>query len=588
MEVDEKGPETTEEKPVATEENVEKKEETKPVEKAPLTTPVAPTKPKKRGYFWLILILIILILALGGYIVYGKYGDQIKKALGLSPSQSFSSSDSAKTTDTAAPATVTKIVDEGVTWQTPVKLADLGLFAADPGFEGLGGYTGTNYYTVGTTSTGGQIVVAEVSTMNTTVFRFIKRGDIYYLIALNSPKVDTTAGYINNLFQTDNTYFLKSLAPDKSISKGETELIYQTDGTITAEAGFTSSSQIVDTKWGGLFLETGKAFDSSSGTASTARYYIKLNDSTKAYYDPKPTFLRDDKTFNATFSDTTKAKITFEKMKTNGCGFGVSTFPLATATALSAKTQIATSTAGSKLYSFTLATDPLAKYAYSIYSVGQNTLKPIDQFLKDYGILIWIDDYGNAIIYSNSNYAPMAECGKPVIYLYPTTPTQVSVKVGASITKSEPVYNGIWNVLATPSGMLTVSGKNYDSLFWEGLGFGEYPQINSGAIVESSQVTAKIKADLTQIGLNTKEITDFSDFWLPKMPVAKYTRLTWLLNDEMNKLAPLSVSPKPDCVIRVFLDFAGQDELSNIAPQTLPTLNRSGFTLVEWGGLLRK
>lgn len=579
-----------EDKPIGSEPQERPAEEEKKVEEQPAKA-AASKKRKKGAGFWVVLILIILIVLAGGYLAYAKYGEQIgNKLFGPAPKDSSSESSSSSntaTTDDTTPV-VTKVVDDGVTWITPVKLADLGLFSKDPNFEGLGEYLGTTYYKVATTSTGGEIIVAEVSSSGSGIFRFIKRNNQYYLISLNSSKVSSEAGYLTNGFTTDSSYFLKSLAPDKSITKSETELIYQEDGTITAESGFTAGAQIVDTAWGGLYLETGKAFDSSSGTASTARYFIKLNDSTKAYYDPKPTFLKDDKTFTATFTDAAKAKLTFEKMKTNGCGFGASTFPLAAATALGNKVQVAASTAGSKLYSFTLATDPLAKYAYSIYTTGQTTLKPITTFLSDYGIVIWVDDYGNAIIYTNTNYAPLAECGKPVIYLYPETTTQVSVQVGANITKSDPAYQNVWNVLATPSGMLTVAEKQYDSLFWEGIGWGKYPEISSGTVVETKNVAEKIKSDLTRIGLNEKEIADFSEFWLPKMPTSKYTRLTWFTTKEMDQLAPLKVSPKPDTSIRVFLDFAGLDSQESIAPQTLPHYNRNGFTLVEWGGLLRK
>jgi len=57
---------------------------------------------------------------------------------------------------------------------------------------------------------------------------------------------------------------------------------------------------------------------------------------------------------------------------------------------------------------------------------------------------------------------------------------------------------------------------------------------------------------------------------------------------EMNNLAPLTVSPKPDTMIRVFLDFEGLDQPVNLIPQKLFAPQRKGFTLIEWGGLLIK
>jgi hypothetical protein len=118
------------------------------------------------------------------------------------------------------------------------------------------------------------------------------------------------------------------------------------------------------------------------------------------------------------------------------------------------------------------------------------------------------------------------------------------------------------------------------------LGFGSYPAINEGTIVESSKVKSTIESQLTYIGLNKTEISDFLEFWMPKMPSKKFVRLTWLQNKEMDKLAPLSISPKPDNIIRVFLDFEGLDSSIAIKSQNLIRGERNGFTAVEWGGLL--
>lgn len=92
---------------------------------------------------------------------------------------------------------------------------------------------------------------------------------------------------------------------------------------------------------------------------------------------------------------------------------------------------------------------------------------------------------------------------------------------------------------------------------------------------------------MKEMGLSDKEIADFKEFWLPKMPATPYVRLSWLLTPEMDTLAPLAVSPKPDSSIRVFLDFEGLNSKIDIAPQVLPHYERKGFTLVEWGGLLK-
>jgi hypothetical protein len=178
-------------------------------------------------------------------------------------------------------------------------------------------------------------------------------------------------------------------------------------------------------------------------------------------------------------------------------------------------------------------------------------------------------------------------CAKPVVYLYPTASTVVNVRVGANVTVSDPQYPaGGWrNVLAQPSGKLTYEGKNYESLFWEGTGYGEYPGISSGTVVKKADVVATMKRQLAEQGLNAKETSDFVAFWQDKIPSKPYVRLTWLNTAQMNTLAPLYINPKPDTVLRVFLDMEGFDTKIELPAQKLTSTFRHGFTVVEWGGL---
>lgn len=213
----------------------------------------------------------------------------------------------------------------------------------------------------------------------------------------------------------------------------------------------------------------------------------------------------------------------------------------------------------------------------------------ISQFKQNNGIYLAKDGLGRWIVMTNPNYFPMGGCAKPVVYLYPTITTLAGVSVGADVTKSEPLYPvGGWKgVLAQPNGNLQYQGKAYDSLFWEGYGKGAYPEITSGSFVKHADAEQKIKADLAQQGLNSKEINDFWAFWSAKIPNKQYVRITWLGKSQLQTLAPLYVTPKPDTVIRVFLDMEGVDAPYRLAQQSLFAPKRTGFTVVEWGGLAR-
>ena len=88
--------------------------------------------------------------------------------------------------------------------------------------------------------------------------------------------------------------------------------------------------------------------------------------------------------------------------------------------------------------------------------------------------------------------------------------------------------------------------------------------------------------------MSAKESADFLDFWSDKLPKTPYVRLTWFTTKQMDELAPLFVSPRPDSVIRIFLDFQGYQTKISLPAQKLSAIPRTGFTVIEWGGLLRK
>jgi hypothetical protein len=103
--------------------------------------------------------------------------------------------------------------------------------------------------------------------------------------------------------------------------------------------------------------------------------------------------------------------------------------------------------------------------------------------------------------------------------------------------------------------------------------------------VKHADVVATMRTQLGQQGLEQNEINDFVDYWKDRIPEQPYVRLTWFNTDQMNELAPLSITPKPTTTIRVFLDMAGFDKPFVMPAQHFSAPERKGFTAVEWGGL---
>jgi hypothetical protein len=183
----------------------------------------------------------------------------------------------------------------------------------------------------------------------------------------------------------------------------------------------------------------------------------------------------------------------------------------------------------------------------------------------------------------------MAEMGKPVIYLYPEKPTWVSVNVQPTdgISVSEPAIFDGWNVWANPNGQLINSdGTMWPYLFWEGFA-NNFVTPKEGFVISSQEVASFFDDKLVFLGLNKKEIADFKEFWVPRMQAKPYYFVSFIEQEVFDAYAPLTVSPMPDTVIRVFFDHQGLSQRINVPTQTLtPAPIRDGFTVIEWGGRL--
>lgn len=54
--------------------------------------------------------------------------------------------------------------------------------------------------------------------------------------------------------------------------------------------------------------------------------------------------------------------------------------------------------------------------------------------------------------------------------------------------------------------------------------------------------------------------------------------------EAIDRAAPISVSPTPDSVIRVFMEFKPLMAPASVTPLPIHPAARTGFSVVEWGG----
>ncbi|KKP93147.1 MAG: hypothetical protein UR99_C0058G0001 [Candidatus Moranbacteria bacterium GW2011_GWD2_36_12] len=216
-----------------------------------------------------------------------------------------------------------------------------------------------------------------------------------------------------------------------------------------------------------------------------------------------------------------------------------------------------------------------------------------EEFLSLHPMFFWKDSFGRMVRFLNQEIMPLAECGKPVIYLYPKEKQNISVKVypAGGMSVSDPAYNEGWNVVAdSQRNILNLSdNKTYPYLFWEGSGKAIYHMPKMGFVIKKENIDNFFNDKLSQMGLITKEINDFKEFWLPRMLSENkpYYFVTFVDRATIDKLAPLEITPQPDTTIRVLMDYKSLDVPISARGFEIKTPQRNGFTAVEWGGVLR-
>ena len=177
---------------------------------------------------------------------------------------------------------------------------------------------------------------------------------------------------------------------------------------------------------------------------------------------------------------------------------------------------------------------------------------------------------------------------KPIIYLYPTDETEISVKLlkDNNLTCSYPKYQDKWNVLAQPNGNLKDLNTNRElySLYYESKNEIEFKIENDGFIVKREDTIKFLEEKLAILGLTEREAEEFIIYWLPKLESNNYNYIRFATLDEINTNMPLEINPNPDTIIRILMTFKGLDNPINVQEQKLSTPERNGFVAVEWGG----
>ncbi|MEW5851791.1 MAG: hypothetical protein AB2A00_23580 [Myxococcota bacterium] len=211
-------------------------------------------------------------------------------------------------------------------------------------------------------------------------------------------------------------------------------------------------------------------------------------------------------------------------------------------------------------------------------------------FFARHPVAYWVDAFGQVVECENKSLR-VPTFAEPLIYLYSATPMHARVELDPLIhvTESVPELVGCgFSVWIDDDGVLTASdGSSHRYLYWRGTSV-LLPPPQEGFVVAVGEVPRFLTEVLARLGLNETESVDFVEYWSAQLRGHPYFLISFLPPELVDMVAPLHITPTPDVVLRVMMDFTGLDAPRELRPPHLPTAPvRRGFTVVEWGGILR-
>ncbi len=593
----------------------------------PSPTAPAPVPPKKTGMpvflqaFLGVLLAIILIVAgaAGAYYLMQKSPtankpaktnantntavqnnclpgslDCVNTTTGELPPLPTSTNESAATTSEAQSAD--GFINDTIVWSGPTPIASLKLFkekeTASFKYYRVGQFTSGKY--------GGYDLILvnyppNAPAMTLPFCRFVKKGNQLVMLQKYCSYSVEDSGFNTSKFTIDEDYTIQGLSRySKTIKLTNPRVTLERDEWVE---GLFSTKNL---KSAFIYPDLGQAYTTNgyfkefSDIFTRYGFYFRAPDGTAIAYKLKINFMDGDESVpKISWYDGVISTSTYKSSDMTGCGSVNYVSMVNPAEISNSDLEIAGETSsGANIYTLINSDDPLLKDIYNNqYQVyGEAKKMSYEEFIAGKPVFFWRDPFGRLIKFQNTTFGPFAECGKPVIYLYPDQTANISVKLEpqGGFSYTEPAYNGGWNVTAEPDGKLTNISDNkvYPYLFWEGKG-GIYQSPNKGFVVAQKEVHNFLIEKLAKLGLNARETADFIEFWEPKMQGSPYYLIGFYGNAVMNQLAPLSISPKPDTLIRILMDFQPLAKPIKVQGYEIRTPERKGFTVVEWGGVLR-
>jgi hypothetical protein len=484
------------------------------------------------------------------------------------------------------------LLSQGVKWQQPEKIGDLGMLIKNSKSQASVAYLEIAKFKHNETD--GKIIIARVvAGMFPAEYLFINFNSKYILIQKHSEPL-TEDDWINkNKFLVDKNFEIFTY-PKEIMIPGKEELKFVAESSLLYDYGGYGEYVFHNN-----FPTYGETFKKPFIKYGNFELYMD-NDGSLVYVSESVKPIIYEIIFPEQFIFTTGENVkteNYDHTHSECVGIGLN---MLTENTMNNLDKIGVSDTGNPIFKFkNEVNNEEIKSILDNYNSYNETMQSgvkklsIEEFIADKPVIIMQDKFGRLIEYKKEKYnVSLAECGKPVIYLYPEkeTKVQVQVKPNGGFTLTDPFYPSTgWLVNAKPNGELSniSDGKNYPYLFWEGKAV-DMKVPSEGFVLKKENIGRDMKILLKKLGLNEKETADFLEFWQEKLEIKPYVFVTFVSQDEFDRVAPLNVSPRPDKTIRVFMDYQPLDNPVSVRPLKITTPTREGFTVIEWGGRLHQ
>ncbi len=187
-----------------------------------------------------------------------------------------------------------------------------------------------------------------------------------------------------------------------------------------------------------------------------------------------------------------------------------------------------------------------------------------------------------------SSFISTTHFDKPNIYLYPEKKTKMTVSLdlpeGGKVTESIPDYPKKWkNIRVKPDGTIN---RKYEFLFYEADLPGDW-QKDEGWCIAKKDLQYFFMTNLRDYGFNKKEISHFIEYWIPRLKDKPYYIMYPQHTAKINSIVPLKINKAVDSLLRLFYFIDGSDTCQNLTTPRIPSFERQGFVVTEWGGSLK-